>query len=126
MNVRGMANAATSGVNPNIPATLILAQDYLTDASGKRVPVQKFIPVRVQVQGVGARELAHLDGLNIQGVMRSVYVSGDVEGVARIDRKGGDQLRFAEVPAGTPQTWKVVQVQETWPNWCRVIVVLQS
>lgn len=125
MNVRSMANAATSTVTRNTMATLVKNQGYTTDAAGHRTPLQQFLPVRAQVQGVSANDLQHLDGMNVQGVMRSVHLHGDIGGVVRIDQKGGDTLLFAEVPTAAPQTWLVVKVMETWQHWCRVIVVMQ-
>ncbi len=127
MNLRRIANGLTSRVNRNIPATLVRSTGgYTTNADGTRVPYTENVPVRAQVQGVSAKDLQHLDGLNIQGVMRSVHLSGDVEGAVRVDQRGGDILLFSETPGSAPQSWKIAMVMETWADWCRVIVVLQA
>jgi len=44
----------------------------------------------------------------------------------RVTQKGGDLLYFPEVPGGTLRVWKVVKVVETWPDWCHVIVNMQT
>jgi hypothetical protein len=64
--------------------------------------------------------------MNIQGVMRSVHIFGNIQGVVRIDQQGGDILQFPELPGGAIRNWKVIQVMETWPTWSRVLVALQS
>jgi hypothetical protein len=67
-----------------------------------------------------------MEGLNIQGVMRSVYLYGNIQGVVRVDQKGGDILQFPETTCGEIKNWKVVNVIETWEDWCHVIVTLQN
>ena len=61
----------------------------------------------------------HVDGLNIQGELCSVYLNGQIYGVDRGTAKGGDKFVF------NSQTWLVVAVPEQWPDWCRVILCLQ-
>lgn len=126
MDVRAIANGLTQAVNPNTSVTWVQASGYTTDAAGNRTPTTTSTTVQAQVQGLTASDLRHVDGLNIQGVMRSVHLFGNVQGVVRIDQQGGDILQFPEVPGGTVRNWRVVQVMETWATWCRVIVALQS
>ena len=121
-----MANGVTQAVNPNIDATLLRANGYTTDATGHRTPNTRAIQVKAQVQALTARELAQMDGLNVEGVMRAVYLYGDIEGVVRADSKGGDVLEFRETPYSFVRSWRVVTVLETWPEWCKVAVVMQS
>ncbi len=126
MNLRRIANGLTQAVNPNVPATLIRSTGgYATDAAGHRTPAIQQYQIKVQVQGLSGRELQHLEGLNVQGVMRAVYLYGDISGVVRADQKGGDVLKFREAPRGSERSWRVVQVLETWPDWCKVAVVMQ-
>ena len=126
MNLRHTVNAVTQTINRNISAVLIRSTGgYSTDATGHRTPATQSYQVKAQVQGLSAREIQHLDGLNIQGVMRGVYLYGDIEGVVRTDQKGGDTLQFRETPTGPMRTWRVVQVLETWPDWCKVVAVMQ-
>jgi CMP-2-keto-3-deoxyoctulosonic acid synthetase len=80
----------------------------------------------MQVQAVDASMLKHLDGLNIEGVLRSVHMWGNTQGVVRVSQHGGDLLYFRDVPTGTLRVWKVVKVVETWADWCHVIVNMQT
>lgn len=125
MNLRSIANQYTQTVNPNIDVTWQKSTGYTTSSSGNRVPTTTSTVVKGQVQAVSAETLRHIDGLNIEGLKRSVYLYGNAQGVVRPDAKGGDFLLFPQVPGAPVQTWKVVQVVETWPDWCHVIAVLQ-
>ena len=126
MNPRAIANRFTQITNKNIPVNWIQSTGYVTDDAGKRVPTTITLSVQAQIQALSSTDLKHIDGLNITGVMRSVYMYGNVAGVVRADQIGGDILVFPEVPNGCNKNWLVTQVMETWPDWCRVIVTLQQ
>lgn len=126
MNLRQIANSVTQITNPNISVTWIQASGTTTGADGTRTPTTTSSTILAQVQGLSASDLRHVDALNIQGVVRSVHMYGNVQGVVRADQKGGDILQFPEIPGGTIKNWRVIQVMETWPEWSRVLVVLQN
>jgi hypothetical protein len=126
MKIRTIANAAIQGINADQYVTWVQNSGYTTAPDGDRTPTQVSIQVRANVQALSGSDLRHVDGLNIQGVMRSVYLYGDVEGIVRADGKGGDMLQFAMTPGGEVHNWLVTQVIETWARWCKVIVTLQQ
>ncbi|WP_227242405.1 hypothetical protein [Paraburkholderia caribensis] len=129
MNLRGIVNGVTSTVNANTAAQLLRSAGYTTSASGKRTPAYADpVPAQVQVQALSAKEVQHLDSLNIEGVLRKVYLYGDWRGVYRPDNQGGDLITFgANVRADLANTsWLVVQVLETWADWCSLAVQLQK
>ena len=126
MNLRGIANGLTRAVNPNTYVTWVKSTGYTIDATGTQIPTTTSQPIEAQIQGTSASDLRHMEGLNIQGVMRSVFLYGSAMGAVRADQKGGDILQVPESPGGQVQNWMVTQVIETWPNWSHVIVVLQS
>lgn len=126
MNLRSLANRLTQITNPNIQINWIQSTGYTTNSAGKRTPTTLTLTVWAQIQALSATDLKHVDGLNITGVMRSVYLYGNAAGVVRADQIGGDILVFPEVPNGTMRNWVVTQVIETWPDWCHVIVTLQQ
>lgn len=126
MNLREFANSSIQRINPNCTATWVRSNGYATDAAGRRIPVTASQVINIQVQALSAQELFHLDGLNIQGVRRSVHMYGNPQGIVRVDAKGGDILQFPEISGGPIRNWLVVQVMETWPNWSRVAVCLQK
>lgn len=127
MNLRPLANALTRVTNSNQDILWLQSFGFTTDAAGKRTPT--FAPaqtISAQIQPLSGGDLRHADAQNMQGVLRTVYLYGDVEGVVRADQKGGDILKFPETPGGLQRNWLVNQVMETWPTWCRVIVTLQA
>ena len=127
IHVRAMANRLIQQVNQDIVGTWVRSTGgYTTAADGTRTPETYSKGVLMQVQAMTGKDLAHVDGLGIQGVMRSVVMWGDVQGIVRADQKGGDVLQFAERMGGPVRNWLVVSVMETWPTWARVIVALQN
>lgn len=127
INVRGIANAAIQVVNENIAASYLASTGSVTDAAGKRAPAYAAaVPVQIQAQAVKGSDLEKVEKLNQQSVYKNVRMWGNGQGVVRPNAKGGDLLQFPNVPAGTIQTWLVVVVLETWPDWCSLIACLQT
>jgi hypothetical protein len=119
VNLHGIASAAVSAINPMVKATYRQSAGYTTDATFKQVPAYLDKSVSVQMQMLSGSQLAQLNGLNIQGVLRSLYVAGEVQGVVRPRAEGGDLFII------NGETWLVVQVLETWPEWSKVAICLQ-
>ena len=126
MNLRSLANKYTQITNKNQQINWIQSTGYVTDSAGKRTPTTIRLTVEAQIQALSASDLKQVDGLNITGVMRSVYLYGNAAGVVRVDQIGGDILVFPEIPGSTSRNWLVTQVVETWSDWCHVIVTLQK
>lgn len=126
MNLHGIVRGAITTVNPDIPATLLCSTGYTTDSSGERTPTFDTFTGDIQVQACSGKDIERTNFLNIQGVLRTVYDYGNWTGIVRVDEKGGDILQFPQVPGAAIQTWKVVIVKETWPDWCSFIVQLQD
>lgn len=123
MNLHAVAGPAVAVVNPTILGTLKVSTGNTTNADFSRTPTYAtYANIPMQVQALSGEEIRHVDALNIQGVVRSVWMNGNVEGLDRAAGKGGDLLVF------NGQTWLVVAVSETWDasGWCHVIVKLQD
>lgn len=126
MNLRNIANSVTRTVNPNLTIELLRSTGYTTGTNGKQVPTYATFSGEANVQGMGPSDLQHMNNLNIQGVVRKVYLYGNWMGVVRADAKGGDLLTFPQAPGMPDQQWKAVTVFETWPDWCAIGVVMQT
>ena len=127
MNLRSIANGALQALNPDVQVTWLQSQGFTNDSAGNASP--QYAPPQTlcaQVQPLSTDQLRHMDNLNIQGVLRSVYLRGAVSTAVRIDVTGGDLLQFPELPNGPNRTWLVETVDEQWPNWCRATVRLQN
>ena len=120
MDLHGIVSGAIGTVNPFIPALAYQSTGYTTAGDGSRAPGYAApVTLSIQKQELSFKDLQHVDGLNIQGVMCSVYLPGQIYGVDRGTAGGGDKFTFSG------QTWLVVSVIEQWPDWCRVILCLQ-
>ncbi len=120
MNIRQIANSAIQRVNPDVQAIL---KKYAGNTIGPgRKPVPSYHPdqmVTVQLQPLSRGDIQHVDGLNIQGLAKVIYVNGSYFSVQRELEKGGDIFII------NGEQWLVVEPVELWDSWCRLIVVLQ-
>ena len=122
MDLRSIANGVSSVINNNTQVVVLKSDGYsIVGAGRKQVPLYK-TPLLgyAQIQALDAADLKQLDSLNIQGTIRAAYFRGALAGVIRPTGVGGDLVRFAN------QTWLVVRVLESWPNWTKVAIVLQE
>lgn len=120
MNLHKIANSAIRRVNPNISAVLKKYDGYEVLPGRRRVP--KYLPdqnVIIQLQPLSKGDLQHVDGLNIQGLIKSIHVYGNYFSVQRELEQGGDLFII------DGKTWLVVEPIELWDSWCRLIVNLQ-
>lgn len=121
MDLRGLANGVTSTVNPNKTVTVRRSTGYTIGAGRKQVPgYADPVTGPAQIQALDANDIKQLDGLNIQGTVRAIYLRGVLAGVVRPNGTGGD---LVEVDG---QTWLVVKVLEGWPTWTKAAIVLQG
>ncbi|HAV8297897.1 TPA: hypothetical protein JLC35_000358 [Escherichia coli] len=120
MNLRQIANNAITSINPNIPAIL---KKYAGETIGPgRKPIPSYLPdqhVTIQLQPISRGDMQHVDGLNIQGLPKVIYVNGNYFSVQRELEQGGDIFVI------NGEQWLVVEPIELWDSWCRLIVVLQ-
>lgn len=129
MNLQSITAGAVSAVNPMVPCSVQVSNGTTQSADYKQVPAYKpAIILQGQIQALGYRDLMQLEGLNIQGTKRAIYLQGDVEGIVRSQNKGGDIITM---PDGT--IWLVMLVLENWnppdgsnSGWVKVAVTLQD
>lgn len=123
MDLRGIANGVITTVNPNETVTVLRSTGYTIGAGAKQVPGYAAPVVGPgQVQALDADDIKQLDGLNIQGVIRAIYLRGTLAGVIRPDGTGGDIVKRKN----ETETWLVVKVLESWPDWTKAAIVLQG
>lgn len=121
MNVRGLASSATNAVNPFVPVTIKRSAGYQIGAGRKQVPAyDEPVIGKAKIQALDGKDLKQLDGINIEGTLRAIYLHGNLAGVIRPDSKGGD-LIYTDA-----QEWLVVKVLESWPTWTKCAIALQG
>lgn len=125
MNLHALVSPIISMVNPSTIATYQQSTGSTTAADGSRTPSYADpVDVTVQIQMLTWKDLQQLQGINLNGERRAIYVSGDWQGVARPRFRGGDLITL---PTG--ETWLVVQVLENWfetSGWAKVAATLQK
>lgn len=112
MNLQDIAVGVISAVNPQTTCLLRMSTGSTILPDGTRIPTYAEFPdISCQIQPLTTGDLKHLDGLNLQGVHRAVYLNGNWDAVVRTFNRGGSLLT---TPNGT--TWLVVQVLEPWSD----------
>lgn len=121
MNLRAIANRATSSINPNVTAVALVSTGATTSASGKQLPSYAApVPVQIQTQALTKKEIEHLDSMNFSNATLAIYSNLQLTGVDRTRNSGGDLLTF------DGETWLVVAVLEAWRvGWCKVAAARQ-
>lgn len=130
MDLRLLANPVTQNINMNTPGTWIASTGYTTNAAGARTPTTVSTPVDLQIQAADQNIIKHTDGLNITGIIRSVYVFPQVQSVVRVTAQGGDILVFPMSLGGPNYNWLVTHILEDWhssdASWGHCLVTLQQ
>jgi hypothetical protein len=110
MNLHGLVGPVISVVNPLLTVSVQVSTGFTTTASGNRTPTYApAVSVAAQVQPLSWRDLQQLEGLNLQGVRKAIYLNGEIDGLVRQTSQGGDVITF---PDGT--VWLVVMILEGW------------
>lgn len=125
MNLHGIVSGAIGTVNPQVMASLRVSDGYTTAPDGSRIPTYADpVTGMAQVQALTFKDLSQLDGINMNGEARAIYLYGQFNAVLRAAQKGGDLITLTDGPnAGG---WLIVQVLEQWPDWCKAAVVRQQ
>lgn len=121
MDLRGIANGVASVVNKNKVASVRRSIGFGEGPGRKQVP--KYAPPvtgPAQIQALDGDALKQLDGLNVQGTLRAIYLRGTLAGVVRSNETGGDLIDI------DGQTWLVIKVLESWPTWTKAAICLQN
>lgn len=120
MDLFSLTSGAIGAINPMTTVVIEVNTGYAAFPGGKREPVYSQVIGDVEIQPLDPGELAHLNQMNIGGVLKKIYARGSLNSVLRWVQTGGDVVLFDNA------TWKVVHVFEAWPDWCAVAVAQQS
>lgn len=122
VNLRAIANRATSRINPNLSIGWKRYAGTSVNPSGTVTP--SYAPsasLIAQVQALGKKDIEHLANLNISDCERMVYANAQLQATDRREQTGGDLLFFEG------RVWMVMAVMEGWTTagWSRVAVSKQ-
>ena len=122
MNLNQIAAGVIGSVNPQSWLVILVSAGNHTLPDGHRVPLYRQPVMRLgQVQPLTTDDIKHLDSLNIQGEHKSIFINGQVDGLVRVDKRGGDLIVDS-----TGRVWLTTEVPEAWPDWTRALVTLQD
>lgn len=129
MNLHAIVAPFIAAVNPMLPVRVKISSGVTTAADGSRAPTYAAeYAARAQVQAMSSRDLRQVAGINLQGTMVAIYLSGDIEGIVRPLAKGGDLITF---PDGL--VYLVSVALENWgasgspaEQWSKVAAILQN
>lgn len=116
MNLNQIVSSAINVVNPDERAQIKVCTGYeIVDF--EQVPTySNAVDVMAQVQPISQDTIAHLAGLNLQGIQASVYCNGHFSSINRPKGKGNDLFIL------DGKTWLIMKVVEWWPEWCHFVV----
>jgi hypothetical protein len=121
MELRAIANSVSRTVNANEIVTILRSTGYTIGTGRKQIPSYATpLVAPAQIQALDSKDLKQLDGLNIQGTIKAIYLRGIFAGVIRPDGVGGDIVQI------DGQNWLVVKILEGWPFWTKAAIVLQA
>jgi hypothetical protein len=121
MDLRSIANSVSSTINPNISVIVRRSTGFTIGTGRKQIPSYAAgVTGPAQMQALDSKDLKQLDGLNIQGTIRALYLRGTLAGVVRPDSTGGDLVLIGA------ETWLVVKVLESWPTWTKAAICRQG
>lgn len=122
MKLRRIANTMTRMVNPNTTITWRRGKGVTQDDQFNRITTYEDVTIRGQIQPLTTNDLQFVDGLNVTGYHRCIYLDGQSTGVVRGNLKPLDEFII------NGETWRVIATPEAWDasGWSRVFVTLQQ
>ena len=127
MDLRTIANQVSNCVNGNLIVTVLRSTGFTTGVGYKQVPAYAAgVTGPAQIQALDSSDLRQIEGLNLQGAIRAIYLRGALAGVVRANSQGGDLVTIASpAPAALVGTWLVTKVLESWPLFTKAVIVQQ-
>jgi hypothetical protein len=127
LNLHATVRSAIQSVNRDITAIYKASIPYTVNANAKQLP-QYAAPVNVQIQSQppSGKDLVHINYLNIQGTVRTVFLYSNPHAIQRVAAKGGDLLIFPSFVGGPSYTWLVKAIAERWDVGQNALVTFQG
>ena len=121
MSMHDLVANVIGGVNPMMLCQWYKNIGFVSGTDGSVVPSYNApAPVTCQVQALSSSDRKALNDMGVSGITRKVWCDAQLTGIDREAGLGGDRLYL---PDST--TWLVVQVVESWPDWCSAILQKQ-
>lgn len=131
LNLHSVVRSVISAVNPDIAGYWYVNKGAILGTDGRQVAsFEPAVSVQLQVQPPSAKDLRFAEFLQLQGVIRTVWMFSNPNGIVRVNQTGNDLLLFPQW-AGTPNdAWLVSRPDEGWNvdsgGWTKVLATLQT
>ena len=118
-------------VNADVPGYWYRSKGSIKAPTGRQQPTfYDAVPVLCQVQPPSGRDLRFIDFLQLQGVIRTVWMFSDPQSIVRVNQTGNDLLLFPQWAGAPNDVWMVQQMSESWNvdagGWSKIFAVLQT
>jgi len=126
MSLHSLASSIVGAINPNMRILIQTSAGYTTNPDFSRTPAYNpAFSAKAQVQELTTRDLMQLEALNVQGSMRTLYISGEIDAIVRLTQKGGDIITLED-----DSVWLTTHVLEQFydkmkPSWVKVSITEQ-
>lgn len=131
LNLHAKVRGAIRAINPDISGWWYQSKGSVINTDGRQVPAYlPAIAVSMQVQPPSARDLQFVNYLQLQGVVRTVFMYSNPQGIVRVNQTGGDLLLFPQWHGTPNDAWKIAQPDESWDvgstGYTKLYAVLQT
>ncbi len=131
LNLHAAVRNVIQAVNPDVSGWWYRSAGAVLNTDGRQVPAyQTPLSVMLQVQPPSARDLRFIEYLQMQGVIRTVYMFSNPQGIVRVNQTGNDLLLFPQWAGSPNDTWLVERPDESYNvdanGWTKLYVTLQT
>lgn len=131
LNLHAAVRQVIPALNADISGWWYRSKGYVTGADGRQIAAyQPAVSVQLQVQPPSARDLKFAEFLQLQGVLRTVWMFSNPQGIVRVNQTGNDLLLFPQWAGVANDAWLVAQPDEGWNvdsgGWTKLFATLQT
>ncbi len=131
LNLHAAVRGVIPAVNADTPGWWYQNKGAIVAADGTQTASYGTpVSAPMQVQPPSGRDLRYAEYLQMQGIIRTVWMFSNPGGINRVNQLGNDLLLFPQWPSAPNDVWMVEIPDETWGvpagGWTKVLAVLQT
>jgi len=131
LNLHLAVRQVIPAINPDIAGYWYVNKGFVTGPDGRQVAsFRPAVSMQLQVQSPSSRDLRFAEFLQLQGVIRTVWMFSDPQGIVRVNQTGSDLLLFPQWDGSQNDAWLVARPDEGWNvdqgGWSKMLAVLQT
>lgn len=131
LNLHAAVRGVIPAINADVTGYWYTSKGAPIGADGRQQPAYNApVAVQCQVQPPTGRDLKFIDFLQLQGVIRTVFMFSNPQSIVRVNQTGNDLLLFPQWAGAPNDVWKVATMDELWNvdggGWSKVYAILQT